>query len=221
VELSDDVVAGQAVYNRFVLAQYDVVVLGVSSRLIWRCPKAQMLANYDRHVGARHLELGVGTAYFPDKCRFPVPLPQVTLVDLNPGTLRVGAARIARYAPQVLQADVLQPLPVAEGGFDSVGLNFLLHCVPGDWSRKGAVFANAAAAVRPGGVVFGSTILASGVPTTAPARALMRFYNSKGIFHNAQDDLDGLRDQLALHFASHTVTVRGCVALFEASPAAP
>src|SRR4051794_2760471 len=87
---TDDVLAGQAVYNRFVLAQYDVVVLGLSSRLIWRCPKAVMLDNYRRHVGPRHLELGVGTAYFPDRVAFPVPDPQITLVDLNPQTLRVG-----------------------------------------------------------------------------------------------------------------------------------
>ncbi|MEV4760688.1 class I SAM-dependent methyltransferase [Micromonospora sp. NPDC049559] len=220
-----DVLAGQAVYNRWVLAGYDIGVLGLSCRLVWRCPKAYQLANYQRNVGERHLELGTGTAYFLDHCAFPTQRPEVTLVDLNPTVLRVGAARIARYRPGAVRADVLQPLPfgtgqLAEaGGYDSVGMNFLLHCVPGTWARKGQVFANAAAALRPGGRLFGSTILGAGVAITPLARRLMRLYNSRGIFHNSQDDLDGLREQIDRHFPHARVTVRGCVAVFEASDA--
>jgi SAM-dependent methyltransferase len=216
MELPADVVAGQAIYNRATLAVYDVGVLGLSCRLLWRCPKAEMLAGYDRNVGARHLDLGVGTAYFLDRCRFPDPRPRVTLVDLNPTVLQVAAHRISRYRPEVIQANVLGPLPVPAGTYDSVGVNFLLHCLPGDWRAKGTVFANAATALRPGGRVFGSTILAAGVKTTARARAVMRLYNARGIFHNAGDDLAGLGEELAGRFADHRLTIRGCVALFEA-----
>ncbi len=210
MDLPPDVLAGQAIYNRATLAAYDVGVLGLSCRLIWRCPKAEMLAGYDRNVGARHLDLGVGTAYFLDMCQFPDARPRVTLVDLNPTVLKVAARRISRYQPEVIQANALEPLPVPAGVYDSVGLNLLLHCLPGD--DKGKVFANAAAALRPGGRVFGSTILAHGIETTAPARALMRLYNSRGIFHNTGDDLAGLGQELA----GHRLTVRSCVALFEA-----
>jgi SAM-dependent methyltransferase len=221
MELPEDVEAGQAVYNRATLAVYDVGVLGVSCRLLWRCPKAVMLAGYDRNVGTRHLELGVGTAYFLDRCRFPGPRPRLTLLDLNPTVLTVAAARVSRYQPQVVRANVLEPLPVPAEAYDSVGMNFLLHCLPGDWRVKGAVFTNAASALRPGGRLFGSTILADGVTTTAPARAVMRLYNSRGIFHNAGDDLAGLREELASRFADHRITVRGCVGLFEARTPAP
>jgi hypothetical protein len=116
---------------------------------------------------------------------------------------------------------VLEPLPVQARSYDSVGMNFLLHCLPGDWAAKGAVFTNAAAVLRQGGRVFGSTILATGVSTTAPARALMRLYNSRGIFHNADDDLAGLRAELTSHFADYRLAVRGCVGLFEAHTAPP
>ncbi len=70
-----DVLAGQAIYNRATLAAYDVGVLGLSSRLLWRCPKAVMLAAYDRNVAVHHLDLGVRTAYFLDMCRFPMRDP--------------------------------------------------------------------------------------------------------------------------------------------------
>ncbi|AVT37065.1 class I SAM-dependent methyltransferase [Plantactinospora sp. BB1] len=218
----EEVIAGQAVYNRLVLAGYDTFVLGFSCRLVWRCAKRHMLDNYQRNIGARHVEFGAGTAYFLDRCRFPTATPELTLVDLNPTVLRVSAARVARYRPAVVQADVLQPIPFDDGKLrsghhDSVGANFLLHCLPGSWSEKAAVFDNAAAALRPGGRIFGSTILASGVPVNATARRLMRLYNARGIFHNTDDDLAGLRWQLDQRFTDIQLTVRGCVALFEAT----
>ncbi|GIG86128.1 class I SAM-dependent methyltransferase [Plantactinospora endophytica] len=223
---SEEVIAGQAVYNRVVLAGYDVFVLGFSCQFVWRCPKRHMLANYQRNVGARHVEFGAGTAYFLDRCDFPSVPPELTLVDLNPTVLRVSAARVARHSPATVRADVLQPLPFDDGRlraghYDSVGANFLLHCLPGTWAEKGAVLDNAAAALRPGGRVFGSTILSSGVPVRAPARRLMKVYNARGIFHNADDDLAGLRWQLDQRFTDIEITVRGCVALFEATKPAP
>jgi SAM-dependent methyltransferase len=178
-----------------------------------------MLAQYDRNVGQRHLEIGVGTAYFLDRCRFPDLQPRITLLDLNPTVLRFGAARLSRYRPTSVRADALQPMPVTAEQFDSVGMNFLLHCLPGDWPAKGNVFANAATALRPGGRAFGGTILGREVPANLLARTLMRAYNRKGIFHNQQDDLAGLEQQLASHFAEYRVAVRGMVALFEASTA--
>jgi ubiquinone/menaquinone biosynthesis C-methylase UbiE len=213
---AEDVHAGQRVYTRRVLSAYDVLVLGFSCRFVWRCPKALMLANYDRNVGARHVEFGVGTGYLLDHCRMGVQ-PSVTLVDLNSDALDTAAARIFRYRPAKVRADVLGPVPLGDASADSLALNFLLHCVPGGWEQKGEVFANAARIVRPGGRVFGSTILAAGVPRRWPAPALMRLYNRKGIFHNLADDLAGLTGQLQERFDDVTVSVHGCVAVFEAT----
>jgi SAM-dependent methyltransferase len=217
VEPSDEVLAGQAIYNRGILAVYDVGVLGLSCRLVWGCPKSPMLARYDRNVGARHLELGAGTGYFLDRCRFPIDSPELTLVDLNETVLGVASARVARYRPRVVRADVLQPLPLPAGAYDSVAMNLLMHCLPGGWDAKGTVFDSAARVLRPGGRVFGSTILARGVRPSLAARALMRFYQRRGIFHNTEDDLAGLRAQLVGRFADLRLAVRGCVALFEAT----
>ncbi|MBN1172450.1 MAG: class I SAM-dependent methyltransferase [Micromonosporaceae bacterium] len=204
-------------YDRRVLAGYDLGVLGLSCRLIWRCPKSFMQAAYNRAVGKRHLELGVGTGYFLDRGSFETPPREITLVDLNPVVLQVAGARLARYQPSCVRANVCDPLPVGPGIFDSAALNFLLHCLPGDWSVKGSVLSGAARALRAGGQVFGSTILAEGLPVSGPARRLMVEYNRRGVFHNSRDDLAGLRRALESTFDDVRLTSRGCVALFEAT----
>lgn len=207
-----------ATAGRFSLAGHDAMAIGLPYRLVWRCPKAVMLAGYDRNVGGNHLELGVGTGYFLDRCRFPRPRPRVTLVDADGTRLRAGAERIARYDPETIHADVLEPLPVPAGTYDSVGMS-LLHRVPGDWQAKSAAFANAASALRPGGRAFGSTILASGVPVPTVARAVMSVSNRRGAMHNRYDDLTGLRIELERHFVGYRVELHGCVAVFEATAA--
>lgn len=216
-----DVVAGQAVYNRLTLAVYDRAVLGPVTRWVWRAPVSEMLRNYRDGVGARHLELGVGTGYFLDNCTFPVPRPEITLGDLNGSALAHTARRLSRYRPETVRANVLEPLPVPERTFDSVGLNFVLHCVPGDLRAKGVALRHAAAACKPGGRVFGSTILGQGVPRTPQARALMWLYNKFGVFHNDADHPDHLAGRLAEHFDDHQLWIRGCVALFRGTVGSP
>ncbi len=216
-DVDAEVVAGQAVYNRFVLSVYDLWVLRMSCRYLWRCPNPVMLANYQRNVGARHLDLGVGTGFFLDRVSFPQDGSDVTLLDLNETSLRTAAQRIHRYRPATVRADVLQPFPPeAAGPYDSIGLNFLLHCLPGTWPEKGKVFEHAAPLRAAGGKVFGSTILGTGVPIGAAARRLMATYNRRGIFHNTGDDLEGLKEQLGQHFPAYQVVVQGCVAVFAA-----
>jgi SAM-dependent methyltransferase len=204
---------GQAVFTRPVLALYDWFVLGLTCNLIWRCSTARTLAFYARHLSANHLEVGVGTGYFLDRGAFPVPRPRVALLDLNRNCLERTAKRIARYAPEVHQADLLAPLPLATR-FDSIGLNYVLHCLPGAFPEKGHVFAYLKGLLNPGGTLFGATLLSSGVPRGLVARTSMALYNRLGVFSNQRDDLDGLEFALRQHLADVRVEVVGCVALF-------
>lgn len=214
-----EVDAAVAAYTPAGLAIYDTVALGLITRMVWRCSKAELLALYNRNLSARHMELGVGTGYFLDRASFPDPAPEITLVDLNLHTLAYTARRIQRYRPAVVRANLVHPLPPAHRGFLSVGASFLLHCMPGDIPAKAVVLRSAAAALAPGGRFFGSTILASGVRPNPAARALMALFNRKGVLNNSRDDLGDLDRELSRTFAHHTITVRGCVAIFEATTA--
>jgi SAM-dependent methyltransferase len=210
-----DVEAGQAVYSPLVLAAYDWLVLGISNHLVWRCPTAELRRLYDRNVSARHLDLGVGTGYFLDKARWPSPAPSITLVDLNPNSLATAARRIRRYSPATVRANILEPLPAMEP-FGSVGLSYLLHCLPGTIPEKAVVFDNIRALLAPGARVFGATIVQGEIPRSRTAQALMDLYNRKGIFSNAGDRVEDLDAALRACFDDVRIEMKGNVALFEA-----
>jgi SAM-dependent methyltransferase len=212
---SDAIEAGQAVYSPLVLKVYDWVVLGVSNRLLWRCPTPHLRALYDRNVSARHIDIGVGTGYFLDKATWRVADPAITLVDLNAHSLHAAAKRIGRFAPRTVAANALAPLPPL-GPFDSAGLCYLLHCLPGEMEAKAVVFDHVRPALAPGARIFGATILQGDAPRSWAAQKLMNLYNKKGIFSNARDTRAALETALARRFADVKIELKGAVALFEA-----
>lgn len=212
---ADEVEAGQRVYTPFTLRVYDVVVLGFSNRFAWRCRSSEMLARYDRLVGARHLDVGVGTGWFLDHCSWPVESPEITLLDLNENSLSAASRRIRRYAPATVRANVLDRVDLGDARFDSIGANFLFHCLPGGLERKArTVVSNLRPYLAPGGVVFGSTILGRGVSHNLLGRRLLRLYNRKRIFSNLEDDRRGLEQGLASELTDVQIDVVGAVALF-------
>jgi 2-polyprenyl-3-methyl-5-hydroxy-6-metoxy-1,4-benzoquinol methylase len=213
---AEQVAAGQAVYTRRVLRAYDFFVLGVSNRVVWRCPTPRLLAHYDAHVTANHLDVGVGTGFYLDHCRFPSAAPRIALVDLNPETLDFASHRIARYEPIVYRRNVLEPFSVDGRRFDSVGVNYLLHCLPGSMQVKSVVFDHLKQHMNPGAVIFGSTLLSDGAALGWLARGLMKAYNKKGIFSNRHDTWADLERALESRFRDVSMQSVGCAAVFAA-----
>lgn len=210
----EQVIAGQAIYTDDTLKAYDFVVLTVSNRFIWKCPTQRLVEHYNEHITANHLDVGVGTGYFLDHCRFPVPAPRIALMDLNQHALDFTSDRIARYKPESYRCNILEPIQIEAPKFDSIGINYLLHCVPGSIESKTMAFDHLKKLMNPNAVLFGSTILHGGVTPNWPAKKLMQLYNKKGIFSNQQDDLNGLTNALNTRFRDVTIKIIGCVALF-------
>ncbi|MBW1599892.1 class I SAM-dependent methyltransferase [Streptomyces sp. JJ38] len=213
--LSNQVRAGQVAYRPWTLPMYDLVAFKLNCRYVFRVPVSELVAMFDRNISAEHLDLGVGSGYFLDNCQ-TAPGQSITLADLNEHTLRHAARRLTRFRVRTVRANALEPLPLPEAAFGSASVNFLLHCVPGDIRRKAVVFDHVAACVRPGGRLFGSTVLSKGVPLNPAARAALPLWNRSGVMHNSEDSLEDLRAELAARFPVHRVTVHGCTALFEA-----
>lgn len=208
------VYAGQAVYTKGTQSAYDFFVLGISNPYVWKCPTPRLVALYNEYASANHLDVGIGTGYFLDYCRFPSLTQRVALMDLNQISIEVASERIARYKPETYQRNVLEPIRINASLFDSVGLNYLLHCVPGSIETKSVVFDHLKTLIKPNAVLFGATLLQGGVQRSWLARRLMDVCNKKGIFSNQADHLEGLTKELHKRFSDVSVEVVGCAALF-------
>ncbi len=209
--------AGQAAYKAWVLKWvYDALVLGFSNHRLWGCPTTRLLDLYDTNVTSNHLDVGVGTGWYLDHCRFPDPEPRLALMDLNPNSLAFAAQRVARYRPETHQRNVLEPIRFDDPGFDSVGLMYLLHCLPGRMSDKTVVFDHLRPLMNRGALLFGATIVQGSAPRGPMAQRFMDVYNAKGIFSNRGDTVEALGEELAARFPRHDVALVGCVAVFRA-----
>ncbi|KZL21519.1 Methyltransferase domain protein [Pseudovibrio axinellae] len=210
-----DSAAGAEVYSDKTLRIYDLLVLQFSNTFLWRCSARKGLEFFNLNVSANHLDVGVGSGYFLEHGRFPEHT-RLMLMDLNPTCLSYAKARCVVESVSCQQVDVLEPIAWAEDKFDSINLGYLLHCLPGTMKQKHLVFENLKPLLHDGGVLFGSTILGEGQKPNWPARKLMGFYNSKGIFSNKHDNLEDLRSNLERSFRDVTIDVVGEVAQFRA-----
>lgn len=206
-----------APYTRPFLAIYDLWVIRLSNRFAWRCDAQVMLGLYREHIGRRHLEVGPGSGWYLANARRQVD-GDVVLLDLNPVPLAYTRRRLEKSGSAVsaVTGSVLDPVPEAAGtGFDSIGLNFVMHCVPGTFAEKGIAFKHLARVLSDDGVLFGSTILGRRSHTVF-GRALSAAYTRVGAFNNGNDDREGLQEALGAAFRKFSVTEVGDVTLFTA-----
>ncbi|KAM4055741.1 putative SAM-dependent methyltransferase [Hirsutella rhossiliensis] len=122
---------GAAVYTPWVLAFYDMWVLWFSCTYIWKCSTSRVLLPLFRaSMGRRHLDIGVGSGYFPARAlgdaaaAAPPPCRELTIVDLNPHALEATRRRVEHAAAgagrrvrvTAVLADVTRaPLPLGAG----------------------------------------------------------------------------------------------------------
>jgi hypothetical protein len=227
---SQHIDASAAVYSGWKLWLYDLWVLKISNSFAWRCPTASVLTpffnRYLEHSSA-HLDVGAGTGYYPAQPS-TVPLlnklKTLAFLDLNPTTLSAASARLTQQAaykgpqPELCTHSVLRPLPDnLRGRFDSISLFYVFHCLAGTFPIKAShIAATLLPALVPGpdSTLYGATILGYSVPHNWFGRLLISFYTSKGIFGNAQDDEEGLRQGLTPYFDEVEIEVVGRVAIF-------
>ena len=201
------------IYNPITLRLYDVVVLGLTNTWIWRCPTASMKQMYRDNMGARHLDIGPGTGYYLQDST----ASEIVLLDRNTSSLHASARRIEQSTPAVTVEQRTQSFfdPI-EGQFDSIGANFLLHCIPGSgkWERLAELANN----LKPGGVLFGSTVVLDPQTASPVAQKLNAFYNRVGVFGNSEDSSAQLKAALQ-DFAEVEVQRHGQVLVFIAKTA--
>jgi hypothetical protein len=195
------------------LSIYDLLVHGLSNRLAWRCPTRRLLDLYRANLSANHLEAGVGTGFFLDRTGAS-RLNRLALIDINRHCLDRAGRRLACFNPALYQVNLLAPVTLDVAPFASVGLTYVLHCLPGGMSEKLAAIDHLRPLMSEGAVLFGATILGHGIAPNGAARALLDLYNAKGVFNNREDDIASLSDGLRQRFDAVEIERQGCVALF-------
>lgn len=210
------VARAHAVYTPFALSIYDVLVHGLSNRFVWRCPTQRLLELYRANLSPRHLEAGVGTGLLLDRAA-TAKVGRLVVIDANRNCLDRAARRLARFKPELHQVNLLAPFALDTAPVTSVGLTYVLHCLPGRMDEKLKAVDRLRPLMRDGATLFGATILGRGTTTNAVASTLLDLYNAQGIFNNREDDLAALSDGLRQRFTDVSIAQEGCVAIFRAS----
>ena len=110
---------------------------------------------------------------------------------------------------------MLDPVELGDARFDSIGANYLFHCLPGglEWKvSDGGV--EPPSLPRANGVLFGSTILGRGVGTTCSDAALCVSTTGRESSRTSKTTSEGLERGLASQLTDVEVEVVGAVALF-------
>jgi len=205
-----------AIYTPVMLSFYDFLVHGFSNRFAWKCPTETLLELYRDNLSSNHLEAGIGTGFFIDRSA-RTRFDRLVLLDINRHCLELAARRLARFKPELVQASLFDPLPSMGQAFDSVGLTYVLHCLPGTMTEKLTVLDHLVPVMADRAVLFGATILGRGVAPNFAARRLFTLYNEKGFFNNLADDQAVLETGLRQRFDEVRVARLGLVALFRAT----
>jgi ubiquinone/menaquinone biosynthesis C-methylase UbiE len=214
IPVSPQAAAGTAVYTKFVLFFYDLIVMLFENHFVWKCSTKKIINFYNCHISNQHLDVGVGTGYFLDKCTFPSKNPVIHLIDLNINTLEMTSKRINRYHPIIHQWNILEPIKIDLPQFDSICISNILHCLPGNFKTKEIVFKNLKQFIHDNGTLFGLTILGKDVHSGLLYKLFNRIYNNRLIFSNSNDSLNGLEDILKSNFSNYELELIGSVALF-------
>jgi hypothetical protein len=224
VAQSEEILAinrSQQFFNKGTLLVYDFVLYGVISKYGWGCSIERLDSHYRNHLSSNHLEVGVGTGFLLNRAVFDLPHPRVALMDLSAACIETTARKVSRYAPEAYIQNLLEPIEIKIAPFDSIAINSVMHCVPGNFKEKGVAFLNLRNLMSESCVLFGSTVLSDGIRKNWLAKPFMWLMNFLGVFNNRRDNAQDLKSYLDTHFQIIEFEVVGVAAFFAVKPKGP
>lgn len=204
------------VYSKKLLLVYDLYVFKCVSPIFFKCPSKRIIDFYLSNVSENHLEVGAGTGFLLKKCKSAGKIQDLSLLDLSENCLEATQKSIKPIEAKIYKANILETLPLQNRKFKSIGLNFVLHCVPGDFKTKGMALLNLGDHLTEDGSIFGSTAIYDSKQNIM-AKIVMDTYNKMGIFNNTDDKKNELEAILCGGFNKVSITQFGNVLFFKAS----
>lgn len=195
---------------------YDLLVVRGFAPLIWGCEPQRVVDHYNQFVTANHVDIGVGTGFFLDRCRFPENTPRLALVDQRKTCLDFTARRLARYSPQTWQRDVTVPFDLPTDKFDSLCLGGILHCLNGTVAEKARVFDHITPLLCSGARVFGYTLVQNHIEGSLRRQSLNYVLNQLRVISNRSDTHAAFSKELYARFSHCRLEHQGAFLLFSA-----
>lgn len=205
------------VYSKPLLWVYDFIVYKLATPYMLHCPAQLILEHYNNNIRLNHLDVGVGTGCLLKDCKHFKDMKRLAIMDLNPNSLEKSKNLLKEQRPEVYQANILESFVTTSIDFDSIGINYLLHCVPGSFEEKEVIFLNLKEHLSADGILFGCTVLGKGINNALHTKLFLKLYQFIGIFNNEKDTQEELKKTLARHFKYCEVSIVGNVAFFRAS----
>jgi hypothetical protein len=209
--------AGQLFFSMMNHRMYDTGLYRFVTGQIWRCPTERLMDTYADNISGDHLEIGVGSGYFLEHTLCSESVHRLVLLDLNRSCLEKSAERLKSCAPLLHQLDIQQPIAPAMRGFASIGMNYVLHCIPGNFRRIQHIFHHVHAMLAEDGVFFGATLVKRPARKGVIAWLLMWFLNAVGIFNNSLHTVEELEDAMKSLFDDVEISTVGSAVVFRAS----
>ena len=201
--------------SKIIYSIYDSVLLKIACPIVWKCNTKDILKLYNKNISPNHLDIGCGTGYFIKNCKQLPKNLRLMVMDINKKSMEISKKELANYNPTVIQHNILNPLPKDIPKFDSIGANFLMHCLPGKNMRsKNIAFKNIAEKLNPNGVFFGSTFIIKDHKLNIITKIWTNLFNKIGLLNNKQDTIQDLEKNLKQHFKKTHIEIKGHCAMF-------
>ena len=141
---------------------------------------------------------------------------RLTLLDLSKNCLKRSAKRLKPLKAETIQHDLLTQFPKKVQGYRSIGMNFVLHCLPANKQRLNDLLQNIHAALTDQGVFFGATLPPIVFDRAPLANLLMLSLQKTKIFNNQTHSANKLTSLLESTFQTVHVERVGHALVFAA-----
>ena len=198
-------------FNNFVLKNYDFFVNHINCKYVWRCDQQNITNKYNRNISKNHIEIGPGTGYFLKDYEFN----NLTLIDVNTNILSECKKNLEKNCKNIniINTNVFEKNnKIAVNHCESVGLNYVLHCVPNNLSISINNLVNNIP--KKNYQLFGSTVIP---PENKYNLANLEIFilNKMKIFNNKKHSEEDISSYINKNFHKNKINKIGHNLLFE------
>lgn len=199
-------------FNRIIFKNYDLLVNNLNCKYVWKCDQKYIQNIYDKNITRNHIEIGPGTGYFLKKYKFD----NLTLIDVNQDILEESSRNLENNCKNIniINHNIFEKNNKLEiKNYNSIGINYVLHCVPNDLSYSISNMINNIP--NNNLTLFGSTVIPSEKDKFSLAQLEIYFLNKFGIFNNKSHSVNDISLYIKNNFQNYNMNKIGNSFLFE------